>query len=46
MVHLRQLTSKPLQKVDCIVDFALVNEKTAPKFTRAIPKATTEFQKI
>jgi hypothetical protein len=45
MVHLRQLTNKPLQKISCDIDLALVNKKTTPEFTRTIPKATPEFQK-
>lgn len=45
-IHLGQLTSKPLQKMNRIIDFALVNEKTTPEFPRPIPQAMTELKKV
>jgi hypothetical protein len=46
IVYLRQLTSEPLQKIDCIIELALVNEKSTPEFTRGISKATAKFRKV
>jgi hypothetical protein len=46
MIHLGQLTSKPLQNMNWIIDFALVDEKTTPEFTRAIPQAMTKLEKV
>lgn len=46
MIHLGQLASKPLQKINRIIDLALVDEKTTPEFTRAIPQVMTKFKKV
>jgi hypothetical protein len=46
MIHLGQLTSKPLQKMNRIIDFALVHEKTTPEFSRTVLQAMTKLRKV
>jgi hypothetical protein len=41
MIHLRQLASKPLQKINSFIELELVSAKKTPEFIRVIPKATT-----
>jgi hypothetical protein len=44
--HLRQLSRKPLQNMNCMIGLALINQEMTPKFTRVVSQAVTKFQKF